>query len=91
MDIQVDNRKGQEVDDSSTTVKKSQSIFSCTRTQHEGGWIISEVTMHKPARLLHVPGNDGDCFILIDTQDGEMLLLSCPGQGGRGTTVSPIA
>jgi acylaminoacyl-peptidase len=68
VDIRVDNGKGQEVNDSSTV--KSQSILCGTP---EGGWIVSEVALNQPARILHVPGSDGDSSLL--TQDGDVVVV----------------
>jgi acylaminoacyl-peptidase len=67
MDIQVDNGKGQEEDDSTV---KSQSILCGTP---EGGWIVSEATLNQPARVLHLPGSDGGSSLL--TQDGDVIVV----------------
>jgi acylaminoacyl-peptidase len=75
IDIQVDN------EDSSI---KSQSILCGTP---EGGWIVSEVALNQPARILHVPGTDDDGDSSFWTQDGDTIVV----QAKVMAELSPIA
>jgi acylaminoacyl-peptidase len=77
VDLQVETDthggQGQEEEDSTTTTTttlKSQSILCGTP---EGGWIVSEMALNQPARILHIPGDGGNSSVL--TQDGRVVLV----------------
>ena len=62
------------MDEATTRLLKSHSLLCETP---KGGWIVSEVALNQPARILHIPpeNNDDDGDSSSFTQDGDVVVV----------------